>query len=177
MSNIGRRKIQIPDHTKIFYDEVLNFLRIEGPLETFEHNVQKDVKIELNNEFLIVNSSRKELRGTENALITNLIIGATQGFRVVLKLVGVGFRASFQNPSDNLISLKLGYSHDIEYKVSDEIQVKVPKPDTIILFSTRKELLKQTATKLRSFRKPDSYKGKGILFENEILRLKEGKKK
>jgi large subunit ribosomal protein L6 len=174
MSNIGRRKIKVPKDTKVFYDKPLNILKVEGPLDTFEHKISDNVEIELINDFLGVKSTNKKLRGTENALIQNLIIGVTEGFRITLKLVGVGFRVSLEG--DTLI-FKLGYSHDIEYKVNESIQLKVPKPDTIVLFSTQKELLKQVVTQIRSFKKPDSYKGKGILFENEKLQLKEGKKK
>jgi large subunit ribosomal protein L6 len=106
--------------------------------------------------------------------IQNTIIGVSQGFQKRLKLVGIGFRVQKQN---NSLQFKLGFSHEITFQLPDGIDAICPKPDQIVLFGIRKDYLNQTAAKIRSLRKPDSYKGKGIQFEDEILILKEGKKK
>ena len=121
-----------------------------------------------------ITSSNKRIWGVERTQIQNTIIGVSQGFQKRLKLVGIGFRVQKQN---NSLQFKLGFSHEITFQLPDGIDAICPKPDQIVLFGIRKDYLNQTAAKIRSLRKPDSYKGKGIQFEDEILILKEGKKK
>jgi large subunit ribosomal protein L6 len=174
MSNIGRRVIQIPKGTVLSFDENERILKVEGQLDTFYHKIDQQINIFFEDSKLKIESLNKALQGTQNALITNLIEGATKGFKVTLKLVGIGFRASL---TGKLLTLKLGYSHDIQFEIPTGIYVSCPKVDTIILFATDKMFLTQVATKIRDFRKPDSYKGKGIIFEGQQISLKEGKKK
>jgi large subunit ribosomal protein L6 len=174
MSNIGRRIIEIPKGTVLSFDEKKRILKIEGQLNTFYHKIDQQINIIFDNSKIKIESLNKALQGTQNALIKNLIEGATKGFKITLKLVGIGFRASLK---EKVLTLKLGYSHDIQFEIPSGLYISCPKIDTIILFATDKVFLTQVATKIQSFRKPDSYKGKGIIFEDQQISLKEGKKK
>ena len=174
MSNIGRRKIQIPKNVTLTFDKKLNFLKIQGPLDNFNYKINEEIELIIEESYLKVKSPNKKIEGTQNAIITNLIIGVTKGFKVTLKLVGIGYRVTIEN---NTLLLKLGYSHDIKFTIPTDIQITSPKPNLIILFSTRKDYLNQVITKIKTLRKLDPYTGKGIFFENEEIKLKEGKKK
>ena len=112
--------------------------------------------------------------GTIRSLIANIVMGVTEGFNKTLELNGTGYRASI---SGNIMKLQLGYSHDINYEVPKEVKAECPKQNIIKLSSFNKEILGATAAKIRSYRKPEPFKGKGIKYENEFIFRKEGKKK
>tara|TARA_Y100000590_G_scaffold347252_1_gene397785 strand:- start:185 stop:718 length:534 start_codon:yes stop_codon:yes gene_type:complete len=112
--------------------------------------------------------------GTTRALVANLIKGVSDGFTKTLELNGTGYRASI---SGSKLKLQLGYSHDIDYEVPKEVKVECPKPNIIKLSGNNKEILGAVAAKIRSYRKPEPFKGKGIKYENEYIFRKEGKKK
>ena len=112
--------------------------------------------------------------GTIRSLIANIIMGVSKGFSKTLELNGTGYRASI---SGSKLKLQLGYSHDIDYNVPTEVKVECPKQNIIKLSSYNKEILGATAAKIRSYRKPEPFKGKGIKYENEFIFRKEGKKK
>ena len=174
MSNIGKRKIQIPFETTINFEEVTNSLIINGPLGNIVHECQKDTKVKITLDYIEIFNNKKSIYGTENALINNCIIGVSQGFKKTLKFVGIGYRVSIQ---ENTLVMKLGYSHDIKYVVPEGISIISPKPDTLILFSSNKEHLGQIVREIQQYKKLDPYKGKGIILENKFIKLKEGKKK
>ena len=112
--------------------------------------------------------------GTTRSLVSNIIIGVSKGFSKTLELNGTGYRASV---AGSTLKLQLGYSHDIEYKIPKEVKIECPKQNIIKIQSYNKEILGATAAKIRSYRKPEPFKGKGIKYENEFIFRKEGKKK
>tara|TARA_Y100001970_G_scaffold64618_1_gene82701 strand:- start:8226 stop:8759 length:534 start_codon:yes stop_codon:yes gene_type:complete len=112
--------------------------------------------------------------GTTRSLISNIVVGVTSGFSKTLELNGTGYRASV---SGSVLKLQLGYSHDIDYQIPKDVKVECPKQNIIKLSSFNKEMLGATAAKIRSYRKPEPFKGKGIKYENEFIFRKEGKKK
>ena len=112
--------------------------------------------------------------GTTRSLIANIITGVSSGFTKTLELNGTGYRASI---SGTILKLQLGYSHDIDYKIPKEVKIECPKQNIIKISSFNKEILGATAAKIRSYRKPEPFKGKGIKYENEYIFRKEGKKK
>ena len=112
--------------------------------------------------------------GTTRAIIANIINGVSSGFTKTLELNGTGFRASV---SGSKLKLQLGFSHDIDYEVPKQVKVECPKQNIIKLSSFNKDILGATAAKIRSYRKPEPFKGKGIKYENEYIFRKEGKKK
>ena len=112
--------------------------------------------------------------GTTRSLVANIVTGVSKGFSKTLELNGTGYRASVSGAK---LKLQLGYSHDIDYVVPNEVKVECPKQNIIKLSSYNKALLGATAAKIRSYRKPEPFKGKGIKYENEYIFRKEGKKK
>ena len=112
--------------------------------------------------------------GTTRALVSNVVIGVTEGFSKTLELNGTGYRASI---SGSKLKLQLGYSHDINFEVPKEVKVECPKQNIIKLSGSNKEILGAVAANIRSFRKPEPFKGKGIKYANEFIYRKEGKKK
>ena len=112
--------------------------------------------------------------GTLRSLISNIIIGVSKGFSKTLELNGTGYRASV---SGKTLKLQLGFSHDIDHPIPNEVKIECPKQNIIKLSSYNKEILGATAAKIRSYRKPEPFKGKGIKYENEFIFRKEGKKK
>ena len=112
--------------------------------------------------------------GTSRALVANLIKGLSEGFTKILELNGTGYRASINGSK---LKLQLGYSHDIDYEIPKEVKIECPKQNIISLSSFNKEKLGAAAAKIRSFRKPEPFKGKGIKYSDEFIFRKEGKKK
>ena len=112
--------------------------------------------------------------GTTRSLVANIVEGVSKGFAKTLELNGTGYRASI---SGNTLKLQLGYSHDINYNIPKEVKAECPKQNIIKLSSFNKEILGATAAEIRSYRKPEPFKGKGIKYENEFIFRKEGKKK
>ncbi len=112
--------------------------------------------------------------GTTRSLVANIITGISVGFSKTLELNGTGYRASV---SGKILKLQVGYSHDIDYDIPSDVKIECPKQNIIKLTSFNKETLGATAAKIRSYRKPEPFKGKGIKYENEFIFRKEGKKK
>ena len=112
--------------------------------------------------------------GTTRSLIANIVMGVSKGFSKTLELNGTGYRASV---SGTTLKLQLGFSHDIDYKIPKEVKIECPKQNIIKLSSFNKEILGATAAKIRSYRKPEPFKGKGIKYDDEFIFRKEGKKK
>ena len=112
--------------------------------------------------------------GTTRSLVSNIVIGVSKGFSKTLELNGTGYRASV---SGSTLKLQLGFSHDIDHNIPKDVKVECPKQNIIKLSSFNKEMLGATAAKIRSYRKPEPFKGKGIKYDNEFIFRKEGKKK
>ena len=178
MSRIGKNPITIPEGVTVDYKE--GFVTVKGKLGKLQQEISDiDVKIE-DNVITFDRSSdksdQKAKHGLYRALVNNMIEGVTQGFTKSLELVGVGYRASNQG---NKLDLAVGYSHNIVIDLAPEVQVETitekGKNPVVKLTSHDKQLVGQVAAKIRSFRKPEPYKGKGIKFVGEQLRRKAGK--
>jgi large subunit ribosomal protein L6 len=114
----------------------------------------------------------KQLHGTTRALINNMVEGVTKGFEKTLQIVGIGYRAAI---SGNKLTLNVGYSHPVELLIEKGLEVKVPDPNTIIVSGIDKQRVGEIAANIRAVRKPEPYKGKGIMYKGEHIRRKEGK--
>ena len=180
MSRIGKLPVNLPAgvEIKISNDNVVS---VKGPLGTLSQKVDSDITVTVEDGVLSVtrptNQPRhRSMHGLYRALINNMVVGVTQGYEIKQELVGVGFKAEAKG---QILELSLGYSHDIHMMVPPEVTVTAvteKKGNPIVtLKSIDKQLVGQVAAKLRSLRKPEPYKGKGIKFVGEILRRKAGK--
>jgi large subunit ribosomal protein L6 len=175
MSRIGKLPISIPENVDINYNE--SEIRVKGKFGTLNLKIPTTIHIKQDNDILHISSKNKtrkarSLHGLYRTLINNMIIGVTQQFKLTLMLKGVGYRASVQN---NEIVLNLGYSHPIKIPIPNDISVEVLQNTTINLKSFNKELLGLFASKIRAWRSPEPYKGKGILYKGEQIIRKAGK--
>ncbi len=179
MSRIGKLPIQIPAGvTFTVKDDVVT---VKGPKGELSQKVNPAIKLELNDNVLVISRPNDEkenraLHGLYRSLINNMVIGVSQGYRKELELVGVGYRVT---NTDNLLDLALGYTHNIYMMLPPEIKVETKternKNPQIILESADKQLIGQVCAKIRSFRKVEPYKGKGVRFVGEVVRRKSGK--
>lgn len=178
MSRIGKLPIAIPPKVQITVSDD-NIVTVKGPKGELTQKVDPSINVTVNGEHIELKRANDEVRamhGLYRSLISNMVKGVSDGFKIVQELVGVGYKADAQN---NLLELSLGYSHNIFFKMPPEVTVTTVnergKPPTIILESNDKQLIGHIASKIRSLRKPEPYKGKGIRFQNEVIRKKAGK--
>ena len=180
MSRIGKAPIAIPSGVTISISAD-NLVTVKGPKGQLQQNVDSEISISQEDGSLTVTrpsdqKRHKALHGLYRSLINNMVVGVTEGYKLEQELVGVGYRATNQG---NTLDLVLGYSHHIVFALPLEIKVSTTaekgKNPTIILESIDKQLLGQVAAKIRSLRTPEPYKGKGIKFVGEQLRRKAGK--
>ena len=181
MSRIGKLPVSLPDKVSV---ELLpgNVLKVKGPLGELSQKIDPDIKVTIeDNEIKFERPTDqprlRSMHGLYRALVQNLVTGVSTGYQTKQELVGVGYRVSLQG---QILTFSLGYSHDIQLMLAPEIKAEVPdvkkgENPVLILKSTDKQLLGAVAAKVRSFRKPEPYKGKGIKFAGEQLRRKAGK--
>jgi large subunit ribosomal protein L6 len=180
MSRIGKAPITIPSGVEV---KVLNnnTVSVKGPKGELQQQLDPDITIAVENGILQVNRPTEQkrhraLHGLYRALINNMVTGVTTGYKVRQELVGVGYKATNDG---NVLDLTLGFSHHIYFEIPKELKVKTEqekgKNPIITLEGADKQLIGQVAAKIRSLRKPEPYKGKGIRFEGEVLRRKAGK--
>ncbi len=179
MSRIGKSPISIPAGATVEVKD--NVVTVKGKLGELSQEVAGDIKVTLEDGTLTFerpsdNKDHRSLHGLYRALVNNMIVGVTEGFTKELELVGVGYRASNQGQK---LELALGFSHNIVMDIAPEVKVETitekGKNPKIKLSSFDKQLVGMVAAKIRSFRKPEPYKGKGIKFVGEIIRRKAGK--
>jgi len=179
MSKIGKINIQIPEKVKVALAG--NMLNIEGPagkkalnidLETFDLDIKDGKEISIKPKK--TNQDTKRLWGMNRSLVSNAIIGASKGYEKILELVGVGYRAALKGKQ---LNLQLGFSHDINFDIPDNIKVTVEKQTTVKIVGSDKQEVGMIAAKIKSFRPPEPYKGKGIKEKGQYILRKEGKKK
>ena len=180
MSRIGKAPISIPNGVTLTVSDD-NLVTVKGPKGELTQKVDSDIKVSQEDGIILVQrpseqKRHKALHGLYRSLINNMVVGVTEGYKLEQELVGVGYRATNQG---NTLDLVLGYSHHIVFALPPEIKVVTTaekgKNPTIILESIDKQLLGQVAAKIRSLRAPEPYKGKGIKFVGEQLRRKAGK--
>jgi len=179
MSRIGKLPITLPSGVEV--KTTTTSVTVKGPKGELKQDIDPDIKLEVENGVLTVarptdSKRHKALHGLYRSLINNMVTGVTQGYKLQQELVGVGYKASTDG---QLLDLTLGYSHHIYMEVPKEVKVKAEtekgKNPVITLESADKQLIGQVAAKIRSLRKPEPYKGKGIKFVGEQLRRKAGK--
>jgi len=180
MSRIGNAPISILSGITITVDKS-NIVTVKGPKGELKQAVDSDISIAIEDGVLTVKrpteqKRHKALHGLYRALINNMVEGVSNGYKKELELVGVGYRAT---NTGNLLEIQVGYSHPIYFMVPNELKVETisekGKPPLIVLEGIDKQLIGQVAAKIRAFRKPEPYKGKGIKFKGEVLRKKAGK--
>ena len=176
MSRIGRKPIEVPKGTEIKL-ESNNNITVIGPKGTLSRVLHQDMIIIVANEVIEVQrpseqKQHKSLHGLTRTLISNMVIGVNTGFEKVLEINGVGYRA--QKTGTKLV-LTLGYSHPVEFDEPTGITFDVPAPNKIIVKGIDKQVVGEIAANVRSMRKPEVYKGKGIKYDYEVIRRKEGK--
>jgi large subunit ribosomal protein L6 len=174
MSRVGNQPIPIPDGVKVTYNS--HSLKVKGPKGELSRDIHPDVDLGLNDDFInIIPSGMKQARaiqGLTRTLVANMVVGVTQGFERGLEVIGVGYRVDLKT---NVLTLTLGYSHPVVYKLPEGISASVDKKNRIVLSGIDKELLGATAATIREFRRPEPYKGKGIKYIEEQIRRKVGK--
>jgi large subunit ribosomal protein L6 len=174
MSRIGKLPVVLPEKVKISFSG--NTVKVAGPKGELEYNFNDSVNFVQSENTITIepvlgNPNSKSMWGTARTLLNNMVLGVSEGFKRTLEFNGVGYKASV---SGNIVTLNLGYSHPIDYKLPDGISAKVNK-NQIDLEGCNKELLGFVAAKIRSFRPPEPYKGKGVKYLEEVIIRKAGK--
>ena len=175
MSRIGRLPIPLPDGVEVTQDG--QRLRVKGPLGELEREIHREMRVERRDGQLVVirpsdEPRHRALHGLTRTLLNNMVTGVTAGFSKGLEISGVGYRAQLQGEK---LVLALGYSHPVEVAPPPGIQFRVETPTRLAVFGADKELVGQTAAYIRSRRKPEPYKGKGIRYAGEQILRKAGK--
>ncbi len=179
MSRIGKSPISVPSGVQISVDG--STVKVKGPNGELFQNIDPDLDVVIEDGTLTVTrpteqKRHKAMHGLYRSLINNMVIGVTEGYKIQLELVGVGYRASNKG---QLLELQLGYSHPIYFVIPKEVKLTTVtekgKNPMIVLESSDKQLVGQIAAKIRAFRKPEPYKGKGVRFLGEEIRRKAGK--
>ena len=180
MSRIGKLPITLPAGVQVNVSDA-NVITVKGKLGQLSQAVDPAIHFEVEGNTLTVGRSTEEQdhrakHGLYRSLVNNMVVGVSEGYTTVLELVGVGYRAQMQ---DGLLDLSLGYSHHIYFELPKEVTAETTaergKNPTIILKSVDKQLIGHVAAKIRSMRKPEPYKGKGIRYKGEVVRKKAGK--
>ena len=176
MSRIGKRPVVVPAGVEVTLNG--NVVTVKGPKGTLTKTFNDELTIKMEDNQIVVERSNDEpkmraLHGTTSALINNMVVGVTSGFRKTLNLVGVGYRAAAKGKG---LELSLGYSHPVLIAEVPGITLTVEKNTTVHVDGIEKEVVGQVAAEIRSKRAPEPYKGKGVKYADEIVRRKEGKK-
>ena len=176
MSRIGKLPVAVPKGVQVTLGEN-NTVSVKGPKGTLSQKIHKDIEVRLEEGQVVVTrpSDQKEhraLHGLSRSLIANMVEGVSNGFKKNLEIVGVGYRATKQGKK---LVLNVGYSHPVEIQETDGLEFEVPAPSKIFVKGIDKQAVGEMAANIRRVRPPEPYKGKGIRYENEYVRRKEGK--
>jgi large subunit ribosomal protein L6 len=176
MSRIGRLPIDIPQGVEVTVDEK-NLVSVKGPLGTLNEQIEKQITVEIENNQVVIkrpndNKVNRSLHGLYRSLIANMVIGVSKGYEKKLQIVGVGYRATKKGKD---LDLQLGFSHPVVMTDPEGITTEVPVQTEIVIKGIDKQLVGNYAAKIRDWRKPEPYKGKGIRYVGEYVRRKEGK--
>jgi large subunit ribosomal protein L6 len=179
MSRIGKQPITIPKGTEVTVQK--NVINVKGPKGQLSRTIDPDITVAVENGHVVLKrpseqKRHKALHGLYRALINNMVHGVSEGYKTTQEVVGVGFRVAVQG---QVVDMTMGFSHTIIFELPKEIKATATaekgKAPTLIMESADKELLGLVASKIRSLRKPDVYKGKGVRYAGEQLRIKPGK--
>ena len=177
MSRIGKKPVPVPAGVTASIDG--GQLSVKGPKGTLAMPLVDDISYAIDGGAISVKPANDTKRaraywGMQRTLVSNLVVGVSEGFTKVLEISGVGYRASVQGSN---LKLQLGYSHDVDYPIPTGIQVKTPDQTTVEITGADRQQVGQVAAEIRRWRKPEPYKGKGIKYRGEYVFRKEGKKK
>ena len=177
MSRVGKHPVVVPSGVAIAIAGQV--VTVKGKLGELNATLPPEVEIVAENGTVRVNPRDDSTRaramwGTSRSMVANMVTGVSEGFKVDLEINGVGFRAAI---SGRVLTLQLGFSHTIEYRIPEGIDVACERPTRIAVSGADRQRVGQVAAEIRAFRKPEPYKGKGIRYANERVRRKEGKKK
>jgi large subunit ribosomal protein L6 len=175
MSRIGRLPITVPSGVDVTIDG--RTVTVKGPKGTLSRALHPDITVSREDGTIVVTrpteqKTHKQLHGLTRTLVNNMVVGVTDGYRKGLEITGVGYRAALNGKK---LQLNLGYSHQIEIEPPDGISFEVENPTRLAVIGIDKELVGQVAAKVRSTRKPEPYKGKGVRYAGEYIRRKAGK--
>ncbi len=175
MSRIGKRPIPVPAGVSVAIKG--NTVSVQGPKGELSRTLPADISVVQEGAEILVKrpsdeEKHKALHGLSRTLVANMVEGVTTGFQKTLEISGVGYKAEIK-PYGVLLSL--GFSHTIEYKSPAGVKISAPNPTTVLVDGQSKELVGQVAAEIRSFRKPEPYKGKGVKYKGEVVRRKAGK--
>lgn len=176
MSRIGKNPIPVPSGVDITVDG--RNITVKGPKGTLSRELPGQITVRAEGDTLLVerpNDERQQraMHGLTRSLVNNMVVGVTAGFRKELEIVGVGYRAESQGP--NAIKLALGFSHPVNVTAPEGITLEVPAPTQVVVTGIDKEVVGQVAADIRSIRKPEPYKGKGVRYAGERILRKAGK--
>ena len=176
MSRIGNSPVSVPSGVEV--DVSAGTITVKGPKGTLSREIPGDIEITEDEGSLTFtrpdeDRKNKALHGLVRSLVNNMVVGVTDGFKKELEIVGVGYRAEAQGP--NGLRLNLGFSHPVNVKAPDGITFEVPQPTQVIVNGIDKEVVGQVAADIRSIRKPEPYKGKGVRYAGERILRKAGK--
>ena len=177
MSRIGKKAVPVPAGVTASIDE--RTLSVKGPKGMLSMPMSDDISYTINAGDIAVMPANETKRarafwGMQRTLVSNLVVGVSDGFTKVMEITGVGYRASVQGSN---LKLQLGYSHDVDFAIPDGITIKTPDQTTVEITGSDKQRVGQVAAEIRRWRKPEPYKGKGIKYRGEKIFRKEGKKK
>ncbi|BAP39736.1 50S ribosomal protein L6 [Metamycoplasma canadense] len=175
MSRIGKRILLIPQGVEVNLSN--NHITIKGNLGQLEYTFSPLISVIIeNNEIRTLRANEekttKQLHGTTNANISNMLIGVSKGYKKEIEIKGVGYKATLKG---NEIEIIAGYSHNVMKQIPSNLKVEVPKPTNIIISGIDKQAVGEFAANLRDIRRPSPYSGKGIMYKDEVIRRKEGK--
>lgn len=177
MSRIGKKPVAIPAGVTVSLEGT--DLTVKGPKGELAMSFVPEVAVKHENDEIVVNPVNETKRarsmwGMQRSMVANLVEGVTEGFSKKLAITGVGYRAQMKGSS---LNLQLGFSHDINFPVPEGIKIETPDQTTVVVSGIDKQLVGETAAKIREYRKPEPYKGKGVRYDGEYIFRKEGKKK
>lgn len=175
MSRIGNKLIEVPKNVKVSLADRL--VSVEGPKGKLSLALHPRIRVEMAEGKISVKRPTNQkldrsLHGLTRSLLNNMVLGVSQGFTKTLEIEGVGFRAQVKGKT---FSMTLGFSHPIEYPIPDGIEVKAPQPTTVVISGADKAQVGQVAAEIRRYFEPEPYKGKGIRYQGEVIRRKQGK--
>ncbi|MFS0576132.1 50S ribosomal protein L6 [Sporosarcina sp. 179-K 3D1 HS] len=176
MSRIGKKPIEVPEGVTVTIADN-NFITVKGPKGELTNTFNPDIKIEQEGNVITLtrpseSKEHRSIHGTTRSLLDNMVTGVSKGFERSLELIGVGYRAQLQGKK---LVLNVGFSHPVEFTPEEGVEVEVPSNTKVIVRGINKERVGALASNIRQVRPPEPYKGKGIRYEGEQVRRKEGK--
>src|SRR5574337_632432 len=177
MSRVGRNPIPVPANVEVTLST--SEVSVKGPLGTLRRRLVSDISVEHEGGKLVVKATDNSkqanaMSGTTRALLANMVKGVTTGFEKKLTLVGVGYRAQ---AAGDVLNLTLGFSHPVAHKMPEGVKVETPSQTEVVIKGIDKQQVGQVAAEVRAYRKPEPYKGKGVRYTDEVVVIKETKKK